>query len=408
MKKFERTMSLTLIILATICVAADHPGAQQGTSASGFKKIVLDDKFYCEGIHLADINKDGHLDVIAGPFWYEGPDFQVRHEYTDVQAIDPEAYSQFFFIFPGDFNGDGWTDILAVGFPGAEAFWYENPQGKDGPWKKTLAITQVGNESPVLVDLPGNSQPVLLHVKDGLVGWSYYDVKNPYSQWKFHPISSPQDNLKRTGHGIGYGDITGNGLRNDVIVSEGWFEAPDDINAAKPWKFHPFDFADAAAQMLVFDIDGDGLCDVVTSWHCHHYGLLWYRQIRGADGQITWEKHEILPVKPDMDSDALRITQLHAFDIADFNGDGRMDFVTGKRKWAHGSKGDSEPNAPFVLYWFENTKDANGQAVFVPHWIDDQSGVGTQVTVGDVNGDGKPDILSGNKNGIFVFFNEQN
>jgi len=398
--KVSKTI-VTLTLFAIVCFGFGIAGAQQPT----FKKNVLDEKFYCEGIHFADFNKDGHLDIVAGPFWFEGPDFQVRHEYAEAVVVDPEAYSNFFFCFTGDFNGDGWTDILTVGFPGAQAHWFENPQGKDGHWKKTLAVGQVGNESPVFVDIKGDGRPVLLHVKDNLVGYSSYDPANPYAEWKFTAVSSPQDNLKRTGHGIGYGDIAGNG-RNDIIVSEGWFEAPANVNDGKPWKFHPFDFADAAAHLLVFDIDGDGKCDVVTSWHCHHYGLLWYRQIRAADDQITWEKHEILPVKPDMDSDALRISQLHAFDIADFNGDGRMDFVTGKRKWAHGSKGDSEPNAPFVLYWFENTKDANGKVVFVPHLIDDQSGVGTQVTVGDLNKDGKPDILSGNKNGIFVFFNE--
>jgi hypothetical protein len=405
MKVLKRTI-LTLTLLH-FCFGIGIAEAQQNASTPTFKKIVLDEKFYCEGIHFADFNKDGHLDVVAGPFWFEGPNFDVRHEYADVHVVDPEAYSNFFFCFTGDINEDGWTDIVTVGFPSAEAYWYENPQGKDGPWKKTLAVSQVGNESPVFVDMNGDGRPDLLHVKDGLVGWSSYDPKHPYAPWTFHAISEPQHNLKRTGHGIGYGKISPHGPLS-IVVSEGWFEDPRVEDEIRPWEFHPYNFADAGAHLLVFDVDGDGLNDVVTSWNCHHYGLLWYRQIRDADDweKVTWEKHEILPVQPDLNSDALRISQLHAFDIADFNGDGRMDFVTGKRKWAHGSKGDSEPNAPFVLYWFENTVDANGKVVFVPHLVDDHSGVGTQVTVGDLNKDGKPDILSGNKNGIFVFLNE--
>ncbi len=384
-----------------------HLGAQEQSSANPkFAKVALDDKFYCEGICFADINRDGIPDIVAGPFWYEGPRFDVRHEYAEVKELDPEGYSNFFFSFAGDFNGDGWTDILAVGFPGREAFWYENPKGKDGPWKKTLAEAQVGNESPLFVDINGDGRSELLHVRDGRVGWSSFDPANPYAEWVFRPVSTPEDQLKRTGHGMGFGDVNGDG-RPDIVVSEGWFEALDEQNADGPWKFHPYEFADAAAQLLVFDIDGDGKNDVVTSWHCHHYGLLWYRQIRDDNGQIGWEKHEILPVKADLESDALRISQLHAFDMADFNGDGRMDFVTGKRKWAHGSKGDSEPNAAFVLYWFENALDENNRVVFRPHLIDDNSGVGTQITVGDLNGDGGPDVLVGNKNGIFVFFNEK-
>ena len=389
----------------TLFVAASTNAKAQSDSAAGFQKTVLTDKFHSEGAYHADINRDGRLDLISGPFWFEGPDYKIRHDYAESKELDLEGYSEFFFSFAGDFNGDGWADILAVGFPGGAAYWYENPQGKDGFWKKTLAVAAVGNESPDMVDMDGDGQMDLIYFQDGLAGFASYDTKAPYETWKFRAVSTPDDKLGRTGHGIGYGDINGDG-KSDLIASEGWFEAPKN-SAAKSWKFHRFDFADAAAQLLVFDIDGDGKNDVVTSWHCHHYGLLWYRQIQDADGQIAWEKHVIMPVEPDLNSDALRITQMHAFDKADFNGDGRMDFVTGKRRWAHGSKGDSEPNAPFVLYWFENTKGDNGQVVFRPHLMDDHSGVGTQVVAVDMNGDKRPDVIVGNKNGIFVFTNQQ-
>ncbi|MBI3874389.1 MAG: FG-GAP repeat protein, partial [Verrucomicrobia bacterium] len=49
----------------------------------------------------------------------------------------------------------------------------------------------------------------------------------------------------------------------------------------------------------------------------------------------------------------------------------------------------------------------DGSVDFVPHLIDDDSGVGTQVTVGDVNGDGLPDVIVGNKKGVFVFLHEK-
>lgn len=159
--------------------------------------------------------------------------------------------------------------------------------------------------------------------------------------------------------------------------------------------------------MIVYDINGDGLADVATSWHCHHYGLVWYQQQRGAKGEITWKQHVILPPKPDLKSDALRISQMHAMDLADINGDGLMDLVTGKRFWAHGPKGDVEPDAPAVLYWFELQRDKVTGPRFIPHMIDDNSGVGTQVIARDLNGDGIPDIVVGNKRGIFVFLSEK-
>ncbi|NDB76334.1 MAG: VCBS repeat-containing protein, partial [Verrucomicrobia bacterium] len=82
------------------------------------------------------------------------------------------------------------------------------------------------------------------------------------------------------------------------------------------------------------------------------------------------------------------------------------DLVTGKRFWAHGPAGDAEPNAPAVLYWFKLQRNADKTVDFIPHLIDDNSGVGTQITVGDVNGDGLPDVISGNKKGLSVFLHQ--
>src|SRR5688572_31432512 len=50
------------------------------------------------------------------------------------------------------------------------------------------------------------------------------------------------------------------------------------------------------------------------------------------------------------------------------------DIITGKRWYAHGSKGDAEPKANPVLYWFE-LKRADGKVDWIPHQIDDNSGV---------------------------------
>ena len=82
--------------------------------------------------------------MVAGPFWYEGPDFTKRHEICPPKDFDPHDYSDNFLTYTGDFNGDGWPDVLYVPFPGADAYWYENPAGKDQPWKKHLALTGRG------------------------------------------------------------------------------------------------------------------------------------------------------------------------------------------------------------------------------------------------------------------------
>ena len=46
-----------------------------------WKKIQLGDQFWSEGAAVGDFNKDGKMDVVSGPFWWEGPDFKTRHEY---------------------------------------------------------------------------------------------------------------------------------------------------------------------------------------------------------------------------------------------------------------------------------------------------------------------------------------
>ena len=83
------------------------------------------------------------------------------------------------------------------------------------------------------------------------------------------------------------------------------------------------------------------------------------------------------------------------------NGDGLKDLITGKRFWSHGK---SEPGSdkPAKLYWFEASKDAEGKTTFVPRLIDEQSGIGTQFTVTDFNGDGLLDVISANKKGVFL------
>ncbi len=146
---------------------------------------------------------------------------------------------------------------------------------------------------------------------------------------------------------------------------------------------------------------------MVTTLHCHLYGLAWYKQIRDAQGTITFEQNILIPREP-AESFFPKVSQLHAFALADMNGDGVSDFVTGKRFWAHGPKGDVEPDAPAILMWWEVKRGKSGEKTeLIPHIIDEDSGVGTQVAVRDLNGDGRPDILVGNKKGAFVFLSEK-
>ena len=394
--------------------SANTPGGSYGEVAKGaptpvnFKKITLSRDFTCEGSAVGDFNHDGHNDVVAGPYWYEGPDFSAdkKHEIYAPKTFKPDNdYSDNFVTYAYDFNGDGWADVLVIGFPGKEAFWYENPKNEKsgdenaGHWKKHLAYDNVDDESPGFWDILGNGNPCLVCASHGHWGYAQPDPKDPEKPWKWHNVSPEVKGLQKFTHGIGVGDVNGDG-KPDLLEKDGWWEQPASLEGDPEWKFHPVKFydKDGSAQMYTFDVNGDGKPDVITSLDAHGYGLAWFEQ--KADG--TFEKHKITGSKAEENPEGVHFSQLHAVALADVNGDGLPDIVTGKRHFAHGSHGDVEPLAPSVLYWFELVRK-DGKAEFVPHLVDEDSGVGTQVTVGNLGPSNKPGIVVGNKNGTFVF-----
>ena len=368
-----------------------------------FQRLQLSDQFFCEGATSADINRDGHPDLISGPFWYAGPDFTDRKEYYAANPFDIKGYSDNFFAFSCDINGDEWPDILVVGFPGKEAFWYANPQdnsgpqGKAGHWKRHLAFAVVENESPTFLDLTGDGRPELVFNTGGRLGYAEIPSDDPTSAWQFHPIS-PERGYKTYTHGLGIGDVNGDG-RADLLEKKGWWEQPATLTEAE-WTFHEVPFSEAGgAQMYVYDLDGDGDNDVVTSKHAHGYGLSWFENtIEGSVRKFV--EHSIMGDESEENDYGVVFSQLHAIEMADIDRDGIKDIVTGKRFWAHQGK-DPGGHDPAVSYWFKTVRDA-GKVRFIPYPIDRNSGVGTQVVVSDLNGDSWPDLVVGNKKGTFA------
>lgn len=372
---------VSMVCVACPCVA----GGAEKVAKINFKRTRLDDKFRSEGVAAGDFNHDGKLDIAAANVYYAAPDWKMHNIAENPETFDPSVYSHSFCNFADDLNHDGWADLIVVDFPGQQTWWFENPQTAGGPWKKHEATPVTNNESPTYLDVDGDGRRELVF-GDGTPAMALArptnDFKAPWAIQRIGAKDCPGTN--RFSHGLGVGDVNKDG-RNDVLVTEGWWEAPEG-QAAGEWKFHPAQLGPASANLWVYDFDDDGDNDVLGS-SAHQTGIWWYEQT--PEG---WKQHEI-------DSS---FSQTHSLCLADINGDDLPDFVTGKRWWAHGAKGDPGSDKPAVMYWFEFSRK-DGKPHWTPRQFDHDSGVGTQFEVVDMNGDGLLDVITANKKGAHYF-----
>jgi hypothetical protein len=358
---------------AAVCIVGANPS---WTDDVQFKKVVLDTRFVSEGAAVGDVNKDGKLDIMAGNAWYEAPDW-TPHEIAPVKEYDPKlAWSNSFNNWAADLNGDGWVDQIVIGRPGSAAVWRENPKGEAGPWKVHTIWRSACNESPLYVDLLGTGQKVLVMGYDTTrMAW-LEPAEDPYAEWICHDVSELNGaGSGRYWHGLGAGDITGDG-RNEIITKDGYYTPPADP-CSELWTFVNADLGDDCAHMFVLDSDEGG----VLSTSAHNRGVWWFRQTAAGFKKTTID-------------DQISVT--HAAEMVRL-GDS-INLITGKRKWGHppGVDPGSEEAHLVVRYEFQDGK-------WVRHIIDEDSGVGTQFEVSDVNGDDRLDIVTSNKNGVFLF-----
>ncbi len=387
MKKTANCLGVLALLLASSASSLAH-----GQTRISFKKTQIDPVFRSEGVAVADFNGDGKKDIAAGSVYYTAGDWRMHSVLEKPNTFKPDTYSDAFCCFSEDLSGDGLADLIVVGFPGKETPWFENP-GAAKPWKRHVAVKVTNNESPLWADLTGDGRPELIcgtspdvDKPDGPRRRMAFSRpgKDPRALWPLRTFSAMDTHgSKKYAHGIGVGDINGDD-RADVVIPQGWWEAPEDKKQPE-WTFHAVKLGEDAAHMHVYDFDGDGDNDVLSS-SAHRFGIWWHEQT--PDGFAT---HTI--------DDTL--SQAHAVCLVDINGDGLLDFVTGKRWWAHMGH-DPGSDQPALVVWYElSRKDDRPQ--WTRHQIDDDSGVGTQFEVTDVNGDGLLDVVTSNKKGVYYF-----
>jgi hypothetical protein len=410
-------MRTTRVLLTCALAAVPALLPAQGRPAEIPFRTRMIDGGANETAAVADIDKDGTLDIISGDAWYQGPAWE-KHTLRDIAWNG--QYVDNFSDWPIDVDGDGFVDVVQFGYFSTAIVWLRNPGRGGGTWTINEVDRGFPTEFALLIDLDndGQARELLPEFDRPAAPLVWYGLEA--GRWAKHQVSDHS-----YGHGIGAGDLNKDG-RADILTPRGWFEAPADPRTGMrtwhetDWAWHPIAASGAARGaapvadpatpaapprdtqfgfMHVLDINGDGRNDVLTSMG-HDYGVCWFQQ--NADG--TWTQRVIDNTW----------SQAHASALADLNGDGQLDLMTGKRYMAHNGSDPGE-REPVGLYWYEfrravpalvapGTPQATIPLVWTRHIIDygGRMGGGMQIVARDLDGDGDVDVVSGGKAGLFL------
>jgi len=359
-----------------------------------------------EGCAVADLNRDGHQDIVSSPYIFYGPDFvpqafRANHLSTDYISANSDMVH--------DVDRDGLPDII-IGAWGEEGMlWYKNP-GNPPPLRGKTWGTQLHWQEATLATTRGKMEIYALHDYDGdgvpEVHTCCYVASAPLEVWRFATTADGTPSLEPFvlgrqggGHGVAWGDVNGDG-RDDVLSEIGWYERPPGDPFAGPWTLHPeTDLRQwhPSCPFAAKDLNDDGRLDILFG-RAHDYGLYWWEQLEPeADGTTRW-KHHVIDES---------WSQVHTLALADLDDDGVEELITGKCIWAHNGNdpGAEEPPALYYYTWDRETSSFARQTIAGPG---EGIALGRQIAVDDLNGDGRPDIVAPAENGLWILINEGN
>ena len=371
-------------LLFVFAIAANNPTR---AAEVAFKRHVINGETDYSAAAVIDVDRDGRLDIVCGGDWYEAPNW-TRHHVRDVPRIRdrPDGFSHLAL----DVNRDGWDDVVTVNYRSSSIKWIQHPGADFGPWATHVVVEPGPMETGRLVDIDEDGQVDLLPNGARFAAWFEMiwdsEAATGAPKWVRHDLPA-----EAGGHGLGFGDIDGDG-RGDIVGQFGWLKAPLDRRNGR-WRWNPeFHLERASIPMIVADVDDDGDNDIVWA-SAHGFGVYWLEQKQSPDLNRTWTRHAI----------DTSWSQGHAPLWVDLDGDGRNEFVAGKRYLSHGG---ADPGAydplSFYRYQFEPTLRTWNRSTIS---AGERVGAGLDPKAADMDGDGDLDIVASGRSGLYLLEN---
>lgn len=332
------TLGLPLMCVAVATLhggdeeAAKLPVVKTEVDASGkiqWKKHTVLPKV--KGMHFsaaaADFTGDGKVDVIGSvagkTILFHAPDWKQEH----IHTLKGNSRARHVAAEPFDFDGDGDLDLVG-GNAGGPLLWIENPSKKGTQWTEHIIDDETsGIHCIILFDVNKDGKMDVLSNNFGLKGplassCTWYEFsKNADGkvEWDRHIFA--KGDASGGSHYLGAGDVNGDGWPDIAVGAKGvqypdgnWFAYWLNPGAAKinePWeKVLLLEGQEGATNIQIMDVDADGTMDFICT-NGHGKGVFW----------LEMPSKTIHMIDAEMECP-------HNLTIADFDGDGILDFAT--------------------------------------------------------------------------------